>query len=457
LRRAEDKGLNFVGVTMSRIAMRNFILFVVLAFFASSMISCKDAMKAKISSSSTDLQTDNPEQKGPGDQVQKEEDPIYEEEPTGDENLKTIKIVNVRRCSNNHTGWAIYNGIPEAQVQNLRFIVTVMSNNTFMRAFPTDNLMYGAENFGFIDGEFAKLKFENGKPRYPQVEGGVIAVQADKDILASIKKAASEEENHEAAFAVYYDKDNSGFLSKGDIIVGLNNGQPPQTPIDGDDDFGTNSVGFVDGKEKTDPLYEFQIMSIFYNRMQDGCHGDEHFVCEQCDELLSPLIVDLRGDGFALTNKEKGVFFDIEASGAKAKIGWTQGNSDEAFIALDRNANGIIDDGSELFGTATMRLNGLLAANGFDALVDLDTNADRLINQYDESFADLVLWLDRNHNGFSESHELHKLNKFVIEIDLNYMITNISDEIGNKIFAKSRVKLKNGKWRPLADVWFVTK
>jgi len=67
----------------------------------------------------------------------------------------------------------------------------------------------------------------------------------------------------------------------------------------------------------------------------------------------SPIIVDTTGHGFHLTSAEDGVWFDIHADGHPVLISWTATGSGNAFLALDRNHNGRIDDGKELFGNIT--------------------------------------------------------------------------------------------------------
>jgi hypothetical protein len=64
----------------------------------------------------------------------------------------------------------------------------------------------------------------------------------------------------------------------------------------------------------------------------------------------SPIVVDVAGNGFNLTNGQNGVDFDITSDGHKERIAWTALNSDDAWLALDRNADGKITLGAELFG-----------------------------------------------------------------------------------------------------------
>jgi hypothetical protein len=120
-----------------------------------------------------------------------------------------------------------------------------------------------------------------------------------------------------------------------------------------------------------------------------------------CEKQYSPLILDLSGDGFLLTGPENGVAFDLSASGRAVSTAWIAGK-DDALLVRDLNGNGRVDDGSELFGNATKLKSGKRAANGFEALRDLDDNGDNLFSRKDRAYRELRLWIDSNHNGFSE-------------------------------------------------------
>ena len=72
-----------------------------------------------------------------------------------------------------------------------------------------------------------------------------------------------------------------------------------------------------------------------------------------CSNCYSPIIIDTRGAGFHLTSAEDGVVFDIVGDGHPIRIAWTAADSGTAFLALDRNHNGKIDNGKELFGNFT--------------------------------------------------------------------------------------------------------
>lgn len=161
-----------------------------------------------------------------------------------------------------------------------------------------------------------------------------------------------------------------------------------------------------------------------------------------------------------------GVNFDIRANGSPLRVAWTTLNSDDAWLALDRNGNGTIDNGQELFGNFTPQPNPPVGQdrNGFLGLAEYDKptnggNGDGVINPADAIFASLRLWQDRNHNGTSELGEQFGLQAVGLKtIELDYKVTKKEDEYGN--YFRYRAKVKDGKDGHLArwawDVFLVT-
>jgi hypothetical protein len=139
--------------------------------------------------------------------------------------------------------------------------------------------------------------------------------------------------------------------------------------------------------------------------------------------------------------------FDITGLGAPQQISWTARNSDDAFLALDRNRNGVIDNGSELFGNMSPQPQPAPGTfrNGFFALAEYDKatnggNADGLIDQQDAVYGTLLLWQDLNHNGICERAELSQLVDWNIEsIALDFKESKHRDKWGNGFRYRSRV------------------
>jgi len=160
---------------------------------------------------------------------------------------------------------------------------------------------------------------------------------------------------------------------------------------------------------------------------QGLCQNDPNDPC--CPG--SPIILDLGGDGFHLTDLAGGVRFDLNPSGSAERISWTAPGSDDAWLVLDRNGNGAIDDGTELFGNFTPQPSSD-ARQGYLALAALDANHDNVIDAQDPIFKELRLWQDRNHDGVSDPGELSTLDAHgILGLDVRFTGQRRTDENGN--------------------------
>lgn len=159
---------------------------------------------------------------------------------------------------------------------------------------------------------------------------------------------------------------------------------------------------------------------------------EEQDVCGCCRRSMTPLLIDRSGNGMTVSSAKNGALFKID--GPKADdvwVGWPE-TADDAWLALDRNGNGAIDDGSELFGSATPLSSGGLADDGYQALAELDENGDHWVNEQDPAFGSLTVWADANRNGVSEPREILTLAAAgITALSLDYWGSLYEDPNGN--------------------------
>jgi len=195
-----------------------------------------------------------------------------------------------------------------------------------------------------------------------------------------------------------------------------------------------------------------------------GCPGGWINTGQCCQPWnITPIVIDVDGSGFSLTDGKRGVQFDFFGIKKSFQLPWIAQNSTNAFLVLDRDGNGTIDSGRELFGNVTPQPKSS-DANGFLALAEYDKptnggNSDGVIDNRDAIYSSLRLWQDTNHNGVSEATELHSLAALgVATLELDYKLSKKTDEYGNQFRYRAKVRGKDGaqlgRWA--WDVIFVT-
>jgi len=156
-----------------------------------------------------------------------------------------------------------------------------------------------------------------------------------------------------------------------------------------------------------------------------------------------PLTLDLNGDGVSLSHYSQGASFDITGTGRVVTTAFVTGG--DAFLAMDRNGNGAIDSGRELFGDQRG------AANGFEELARVDSNRDGLINSQDASYGQLRLFRD-NGNGRTEQGELMSLLQAgIAEINLRYANVSLNAAGDNKLAQVGQFRRTDGTTGQVAD------
>lgn len=143
-----------------------------------------------------------------------------------------------------------------------------------------------------------------------------------------------------------------------------------------------------------------------------------------------PLTLDLDGNGIETlaSNGHKGALFDHSNDGIRTATGWI--SKDDGLLVYDRNGDGVVNNGGELFGDNTFLKNGERAANGYQALADLDENGDGKVDAADSAFAKLRVWRDLNQDGISQEGELLTLDEAKVKA-LNLANQNADRDLGN--------------------------
>ncbi|WP_107820362.1 calcium-binding protein [Neisseria sicca] len=171
--------------------------------------------------------------------------------------------------------------------------------------------------------------------------------------------------------------------------------------------------------------------------------------------IYDPLILDLDGDGIETVshNGYKGALFDHDGDGIRTASGWVA--SDDGLLVVDRNGDGIINDGKELFGDSSVLKDGTKAAHGYAALAEYDSNGDGVVDAKDADFDKLRVWRDLNQDGVSQKEELFTLEEVGVQsLNVAYQDTNQNLGNGNRLAQEGSYTGKDGNVRKMGDLLF---
>ncbi len=185
--------------------------------------------------------------------------------------------------------------------------------------------------------------------------------------------------------------------------------------------------------------------------------GNEYDRARNWIRRVDPLVLDLDGDGIETIGADSSVLFDHDGDHISNSTGWIKG--DDGILVLDRNGNGLIDNGSELFGDQTV--GSALAPGevtnrsaGLRALDNLDTNQDGRFDSTDVQYGAVRVWRDINQDGVSQSSELFTLAELGIAA-INLDPTNTTDinlSNGNVIDSRGTFVRADGSLGALGDL-----
>ncbi|MDI9238641.1 calcium-binding protein [Lysobacter sp. LF1] len=254
------------------------------------------------------------------------------------------------------------------------------------------------------------------------------------------------------------DSDGKGSVFRGNKQLtggSRKEGDPENTYYGGGDTYVLNGTTLIINGGLTIENYDkdkSSLQIVLKDDDDDDEEDDESPDTDEASTRTSPIVIDLDGDGIE-TLALGASHFDHDGDGLSESTGWVK--SDDGLLAYDRNGDGHINNGSELFGSHSVLSNGERADNGFQALAEFDDNGDGLVNAQDSSYASLKVWRDLNGNGISDAGELQSLAEAgVASISTGYADSTHVDANGHQHRQVATVVLSNGTASTAADVWF---
>ena len=162
-----------------------------------------------------------------------------------------------------------------------------------------------------------------------------------------------------------------------------------------------------------------------------SCYDPGSFTTYSC---TTPLVLNFDVDTSVQYIADDGKsLFDLAGKNQPEQKRTDWPTSATPWLAYDRNGDGLINSGSELFGTGTsIEIENENAHFGFEALAVLDDNKDGQIDAKDKAFEKLLLWSDADANRISSNEELQKLSdRGIKSISLDFTLATKCDDRGN--------------------------
>lgn len=202
--------------------------------------------------------------------------------------------------------------------------------------------------------------------------------------------------------------------------------------------------------------YANYVLKEFERMFSSGEYKDIEVIFQKAqaeqNRRIDPLVFDLGGDGITtVLLEESNAFFDLDNNGFAEKTSWV--GAKEGLLAYDKNGDGIINGGNELFGDRTLMKDGkTLASSGFAALAEYDDNKDGKIDSNDVIYALLRIWQDSDGDGIASAGELRRLVDLgIVSIGLSYSNTGVTDSANNIQVRTGTFTLTDGSSRAVGE------
>jgi Ca2+-binding RTX toxin-like protein len=214
--------------------------------------------------------------------------------------------------------------------------------------------------------------------------------------------------------------------------------------------YGTSDFVHTDGSSGTVGDVSFLYQRNALTLSLDGVVQQQTHVTPPPGQL-APVVLDLDGGGIALQSRlGSSIMFDADADGTAERTGWV--GAGDGLLALDRNGDGIINDGSEI----SFKGDVAGAVSDLEGLAAYDSNQNGLFDQGDDRFAEFKVWRDVNQDGISTPDELKSLGDYDVKaINLTARATGqtLQGATDNVLYATTDVVHGDGSISQAGDVF----